>query len=77
MKHSKIVVFLSLLLVAVMAFSSCSGSAVIPEGDEQLNAPKEDIIIDLLDESTPADAESALKNAIAANKTEIANEIGS
>lgn len=75
MKHSKIVVFLSLLLVAVMAFSSCSGSAVIPEGDEQLNAPKEDIIIDLLDESTPADAESALKNAIAANKTEIANAV--
>lgn len=75
MKHSKIVVFLSLLLVAVMAFSSCSGSAVIPEGDEQLNAPKEDIIIDLLDESTPADAESALRNAIAANKTEIANAV--
>ncbi len=75
MKHSKIVVFLSLLLVAVMAFSSCSGSAVIPDGDEQLNnAPKEDII-DLLDEITSGDAESALKDAIAANKTAMANAV--
>ena len=76
MKHSNIVVFLSLLLVAIMVFSSCSGSAVIPKDDAQLNnAPKEDIIIELLDESKPAGPDEALKSEIAANKTAMANAV--
>lgn len=72
MKHSKIVVFLSLLLVAIMAFSSCSGSAVIPNGDQLNNAPEENGI-ELLDKesSSSSDKDAALKSAMTNNKSAI------
>ena len=71
MKHSKLVVFLSLLLVAIMAFSSCSGSAVIPENEQLNNAPTEDSI-ELLGGSSSSGSDDSLKADIATNKTAIA-----
>ena len=71
MKHSKLVVFLSLLLVAIMAFSSCSGSAAIPENEQLNNAPTEDSI-ELLGGSSSSGSDDSLKADIATNKTAIA-----
>ena len=75
MKHSKLIVFLSLLLVAVMAFSSCSGSANLPDGEKQLViAPNEDNVIDLMSGSA-SDTGVSAEAAVSANKANMAAAI--
>lgn len=72
MKHSKIVVFLSLLLVAIMAFSSCSGSAAAIDDDAQLNiAPMEENRIELLDKESSSSDDQTLRDAMQDNKDAI------
>ncbi len=69
MKNTKLIVFVSALLCAVMALSSCTGSAALPNNDVLANDPiHENVIVPTESEDTGAENTPTIDNETASAK---------